>query len=687
MLPLHESMTRKLTPRLTVLALVAMLAAMPVAGRAAGRTLFTAADINRLAAISEPELSPDGHRVLYTVTTADTGRDRQHSVVWRVNIDGRDRSQLTHMPDADAWNAEWSSDGKFIAFLSDRKSADGKEVGTQVWEMPARGGTAHELTHFPADVKAFGLSPDGKQLAVIALDPKAPAVGADPKTPPPFVTTRFHFRNDEQGWLGSRYQHLYMVNIASGKAWLLTPGKRNQYLPAWSPDGRQIAYVSKGGPHPDRTMNYQIYLVDAHPGAKPRQLTRDGDNLDPYWSSSPAWSPDGKHIAYLHSVGGKWADYAPSRLAVIDVSSGEHHVLTSLDRTFYHPAWTSDGRGIYALLEQAEVTHLVSVDVATGELTEMDHGDRFDVNFTMSSRGRIVVLGGDDVHPYDLAALDHGQLRVIVDHNRWLADTQLATTGTVHFTDADGVKIDALLMKPVGYEKGRRYPTILLVHGGPVYQFSHEFHADWQVYAAHGYAVLAVNPRGSSGRGFEFAKAIYADWGNKDAQDLMAGVDDIVKLGIADPDRLGIGGWSYGAILTDQVIAHTRRFKAAVSGAGSGNMYGMYGVDEYALDYQLELGLPWNPGDRAAWDRVSYPFLHADRIVTPTLFECDGIDFNVPCVGSEQMYQALREVGTPTELVVYPDQHHEISTPSYLLDRVQRDLAWFDRYLKHGGGA
>lgn len=664
-----------------------MLAATPVAAGATVKTPFTPADINRLAAISNPELSPDGHWVLYTVTMADTRRDRQHSVVWRVDIDGRDRSRLTHASGADAWNAEWSGDGKFIMFLSDRKGADGKDVGTQVWEMDADGSNAHPLTHFSAGVEAFDPSPDGKRLAVIALDPKAPPVNAGSKTPPPFVTTRFHFKNDEQGWLGSRYQHLYVVDVASGKARLLTPGKRDQYLPAWSPDGRQIAYVSKGGPRPDRTMDYQIYLVDAQPGARPRQLTHDGDNLDPYWSSSPAWSPDGQRIAYLRSVGGKWADYAPSRLAVIDVAGGGHHVLTSLDRSFYHPVWTADGRSIRALLERPEVTHLVNVDVASGELTEMDHGDRFDFNLTESPNGRVVVLGGDDMHPYDLAVLDQGRLHVIADHNRWLAGTRLATTGTVHFTDADGVKIDALLMKPVGYVKGRRYPVILLAHGGPVYQFSHEFHADWQVYAANGYAVLAVNPRGSSGRGFDFARAIYADWGGKDSQDLTAGVDDLVKLGIADPQRLGIGGWSYGAILTDQVIARTSRFKAAVVGAGSGNMYGMYGVDEYALDYQLELGLPWNPGARAAWDRVSYPFLHADRIVTPTLFECDGIDFNVPCAGSEQMYQALREVGTSTELVVYPDQHHEISTPSYLLDRMQRDLAWFDRYLGHEGGA
>ena len=180
------------------------------------------------------------------------------------------------------------------------------------------------------------------------------------------------------------------------------------------------------------------------------------------------------------------------------------------------------------------------------------------------------------------------------------------------------------------------------------------------------------------------AVAVPEGWNPKqDMQDVLAGVDHAVKLGIADPDRLGIGGWSYGAILTDAIIARDTRFKAAISGAGSGNMYGMYGDDEYAHEYEIELGTPW--GNREAWDRASYPFLHADRIATPTLFQCGERDFNVPCIGAEQMYQALRSLKVPTGLVVYPGQHHGITVPSYLRDRMQRNLAWYDRFLKPAG--
>ena len=201
-----------------------------------------------------------------------------------------------------------------------------------------------------------------------------------------------------------------------------------------------------------------------------------------------------------------------------------------------------------------------------------------------------------------------------------------------------------------------------------------------QWFAAHGYAVLAVNYRGSSGRGALYARSIAADWGDKEVMDLLAGADYAVREKIADPLRLGIGGWSYGGILTDYSIAHDGRFKAAVSGAGSANQISMYGADEYLLQYNAELGAPWRNTD--LWLKVSYPFFHADHIQTPTLFLGGEKDFNVPIAGSEQMYAALRTLGVPTELIVYPGQYHVFTRPSYIKDRERRFLAWYDRYLK-----
>jgi dipeptidyl aminopeptidase/acylaminoacyl peptidase len=251
-----------------------------------------------------------------------------------------------------------------------------------------------------------------------------------------------------------------------------------------------------------------------------------------------------------------------------------------------------------------------------------------------------------------------------------------------HPRSSDGTPLEGFLVRPLDYQPGQRYPTILRLHGGPVYQFSHEFMADWQVYAAQGYAVVAANPRGSSGRGFEFARAIYADWGNVDVADVLATVEHAIALGVADPARLGVGGYSYGGILTDYVIARDTRFPAALAGAGAGNFLGLYGHDMYVREYELELGPPW--AARTAWERLSFPFLEAGRITTPTIFYCAGADDNVPCLGSEQMYQALRSRGVPTQLVIYPDQHHSLTVPSYLRDRMQRHLDWYGRWLRPG---
>ena len=644
---------------------------------------FLPSDLARLADLTEPEFAPDGDNLVYTVTTANLQEDKAQSDLWRVRFDGSQRAQLTRTPDSNEWRAQWSADGKSLAFLSDRKQAgeDEEDATTQVWTMPAAGGKARRLTDFVDGVEDFVWSPDGKRLAVIALDPEFPAGTSKPKNPPPIVTERYQFKEDGSGYLGARRKHLYLLDLSSGKVEQLTSGAHDEQLPAWSPDGKLIAYVTKRGADPDRHLDFDIYVVEPEAGASERQLTTfPGSDLDPYWETRPAWSPDSTRIAYLQSGEDKWIYYAPWQLAVVDVATGKATIPAPIDRCFYKPRWSADGNSIYALIEQSMVTHLSRIDLADGKVTALTHGDRFDYDLDVSAGGRIVVLGGDDRHPYEISAMEPEGLRALGRHNEWLAGKRLADVGKIRFEAKDGTPLEGLLVKPVGYEPGKRYPTLLRLHGGPVYQFSHEFMPDWQAYAARGYAVVAVNPRGSSGSGFDFAKAIHADWGSKDAEDVLAGIDHVVDMGIADPARLGIGGWSYGAILTNAVIARDTRFKAAISGAGASNMYAMYGHDQYIREYEIELGTPWN--NRELYDRASYPFLHADRIRTPTLFQCGEEDDNVPCLGAEQMYQALRSLGVPTQLVVYPGENHGLTVPSYLRDRMERNLAWYDRFLK-----
>jgi dipeptidyl aminopeptidase/acylaminoacyl peptidase len=254
------------------------------------------------------------------------------------------------------------------------------------------------------------------------------------------------------------------------------------------------------------------------------------------------------------------------------------------------------------------------------------------------------------------------------------------TPEDVSFPSKDGTDVHALLYKPAGYLAGTKVPLLLRIHGGPNGQDQHAFNAEQQWFAANGYAVLAVNYRGSAGRGRKYSWSIAADWGHYEVEDLEAGLDYIIKSGVADPNRLGVGGWSYGGIMTDYMIATDHRFKAATSGAGTGFTLGLYGVDQYIIQYDNEIGPPWKALD--TYVKMSYPFLHADRITTPTLFLGGERDFNVPLQGGQQMYQALKSLGLDTELIIYPDQFHGLTRPSFIRDRLERYVAWYDKYLK-----
>lgn len=646
-------------------------------------------DLARFHDVSSPELSPDGKWVAYTVSSVDKEADKRDSDIWMVSWDGAQTVQLTNSPEAES-APRWSPDGKYISFTSSRP---GKAKGNQVWVLDRRGGEARQLT----GLKNFRLSeyqwsPDSKKLLLVMResdDPDAdndtPKPGAPPKPPKPIVLDRYHFKQDIQGYLsGAKHSHIYLYDIESKKLDQITKGdKYDETAAVLSPDGTKIAFVSNQDEDPDRSHNTDVFVVDAATGATPRKLTThtgpDGGRL--------AWSRDSKRIAYTQGSDSKFSAYNLNRLAVVPADGGQPRVITEkLDRTISAPIFSPDGTSVFVLVSDDRSEYPAQVSLANGSVERLI-GKPIAVMSQSREGGHTAVLVSTDESSPAIFAMEGSGLRKLTSHNDALmAELQLGVTEDVDFKSKDGTEVHGLLTKPPSFEAGKKYPMLLRIHGGPNGQDQHAFNFERQFFAANGYVVLNVNYRGSSGRGSKFQESIFADWGNKEVADLLAGVDHVVAMGIADPNRLGIGGWSYGGILTDYTIASDTRFKAAISGAGSANQIAMYGVDQYTLQYDTEIGPPWKNPD--AWIKISYPFYHADRIRTPTLFMGGDRDFNVPIVGGEQMYQALRSIGIPTELVVYPGQNHGFTRPSFIRDRYERYLAWYDKYLKgdYAGG-
>ncbi len=645
---------------------------------------LTIDDINAIREVGDPQVSPDGDWIAYTVRTADHVKDKRVTHVWMASWDGERNIQMTYSEDSEH-TPRWSPDGRYLGFLTARGEEDSPE---QLWLLDRLGGEAKPLTGFNGEVVAYEWSPDGKRLALIVADedPQRAVKADEGKTAPPIVIDRFYFKEDETGYLGAQRQHLYVFDVATRKAELLTPGNYDEALPAWSPDGAQIAFVSKRTGDPDRSNENGLYVIAARSGSEPRLLTTfHGDSGDGGWMTAPSWRPDGREIAITAASDANLIYYATQHLVIVATDSGAARtVAAGIDRNILSPRWSGDGAWIYGFIEDDRNQHFARLNAANGKLERLREGRRETTAFDLGPKGRIALLESTVDRPDEVFAFDARRVRPLTHQNdAWLASVQLASVEEISFASKDGAQISGFLVKPPGYSPGRRYPTLLQIHGGPVSQFANAFMPMWQIFASQGYAVVAANPRGSSGRGEAFAKAIWAEWGGKDAEDVLAAVDYAVKHGVADPDRLGVGGWSYGGILTNVVIAKDARFKAATSGASIGNALSGYGTDMYIREYELELGKPWKNLD--VYLRNAYPLLHADRIRTPTLFLCGDRDFNVPLLNSEQMYQALRSLDIDTQLIIYPDQFHGLRRPSYLRDRMQRYVDWYAKYLQNDG--
>jgi dipeptidyl aminopeptidase/acylaminoacyl peptidase len=637
-------------------------------------------DYFRIQRISDPQISPDGKWIAFVVSTMDLEEDESESRIWMLPAEGGELIPMT-AKGSSASRPRWSPDGKYLSFLAAR---DGDK--TQVWTLFRKGGDSVQLTEVSQGVRSYDWSPDGSRLLLTLKDPKPGELEGDSgdkkkKTPEPWVIDRLQFKQDYIGYLDRRRTHLYVFDVESKTMIQITSGDFDDTDPVWSPDGKLVAFISNRTDEPDHNYNTDIWVVAADNPDQGKTLLQVTEN--PGADSSPTWSPDGKSIAYISVTDTDALVYATPHLAVVSSQGGEANVLTEkLDRHMSNPRFSLDGESIYFVLEDSGERQLARIPARGGTVERLVTGSQIINRFEIGKDGTIAALVTEPNLPSEVFIYTRGELKQLSHANaKLLREVRLGSVEEVRFESKDGTEIEAFVVKPPVFDPSVRYPALLRIHGGPVSQYDYGFNFQAQLFAADGYVVVLPNPRGSSGYGQDFSLSIWKAWGEKDYEDVMAAVDYVIEQGYADPDRLGVGGWSYGGLLTNHVIVKTGRFEAAITGAGSTLYVSNYGHDHYQRWWESELGVPWKEENRILWEKLS-PFNSVENVTTPTLIVGGEKDWNVPIINSEQLYQALKRLGHTTQLVVYPGEFHGIDTPSYIKDLYERYLDWYSKYVK-----
>jgi dipeptidyl aminopeptidase/acylaminoacyl peptidase len=643
----------------------AAFATEAVLGSAPQPRVVTLDDMSAIKSPSTPKLSRDGRQVAYEL-------DGQ---IYIVPTTGGIPRAVTSAGSS-ASDPLWSKDARSLYFLSDRAEK------YQLWKLPIDTfGEATQLTEFDRGIDALNLSPDETQL-LISIRGKYEAAGgkekAQPaiKTPEPFVVTRLHFKEDAgDGYItGDRARHLYVYDLKTKQLRQVTSGDFSESDASWSPDGKTIVFESNRE-KPDATYSTDLWTVAAGNQDLGQSLTRltKNDRVN----GSPKYSPDGRLIAYITAEDGV---YGLQRVAVIPATGGEPRVLTQgLDRWVNDFLFSGDGEWIYIVYENLGGTDVARVRVRDGKLENLLEGGRQIDSVDVAANGTLVarvqaINDAPEIHSFAKGRAT----RLTTINDEYLRTVMRATREKVEFKSPDGTLVEAFVTRPPGFVQGQKYPTMLHIHGGPVGQFSYGYDFANEYLAANGYVIVEPNPRGSTGRGQDFVRAIYQTWGITDYDDVIAAVDHVIKLGIADPEKLVVYGYSYGGYMTNTVITRTNRFKAAVSGAGHSLIAANFGHDIYQKWYRWELGVPWENNEK--YERLS-PLLQVGKVQTPTLFVGGRDDWNVPVINAELFFQSLKTRGIDTQLVVYPGTHHGGWSDDFEKDRLVRTRDWFDKHL------
>lgn len=573
----------------------------------------------------------------------------------------------------------WSPDGRGIAFLGGR----GERGGIWVWDLDADSArfvarvrtSEHFLGH--RAVKGFAWSPDGSRIAYTSADEESAASPTDPR-----VVDRILYLT-RTGLSDDRRTHLYVVPATGGAPRQLTSGAYDEHSLAWSPDGSRLVFISNRSADPDANYSDDLWIVDAGTGRETRLTNTAGTEFQ------PAWSADGASIAYLANVRTiNTKDSAPedTHLYVIPATGGTGRELTRpLDRRVTELAWEPRGTLLFVINDQG-ATAIHRVDPRSARITPVVRGPFQARSVSVDRAGSAITFIRTDLsHPAEVwtARADGGAAcQVSREQDELHAAVELPVADSMWVRGADGTPVQGWLMKPAGWTAGRSYPMVLYVHGGPHGMYGYNFIDAFPLLAARGYAVLFLNPRGSTGYGQSFADGTVNNWGGGDYGDLMAGVDAaLARNGWIDSTRLYVAGHSYGGFMTNWIVTRTPRFRAAMAGASVSNLVSFYGTSVYPDLIETEFGgVPVNDWN-LLWQWS--PLAHVSAVRTPVLFLNGEADNDVPITQAQEMYMALRKMGVEARMVRYPGEGHSINfRPKHHQDYLERMIGWFDA---HGG--
>jgi dipeptidyl aminopeptidase/acylaminoacyl peptidase len=694
------TIARAFLPSLLLFA-AAAFAQQPPAQQSLKRGI-TAEDYLSFEFAGDPQLSPDGVTVAYVVTHIDRAKNRRVSAIWLAATDGsRAPVQFTTSPQSSS-SPRWSPDGRSLAFLSTREAAEpaandapaGKEAPAepraQVYLLPMDGGEAQRITNLKNGVNSFAWSPDGSRLVVVSRtgpsDSRAPvAAGGGRSDVRHYKDISYKF--NDSGWFDDKRRHLWVIDVKTGNTKQITEGNDwNDNDPQWSPDGTRIAFTSnRTGKEYDENRNTDVWTISAEGGP----LTKISDHEEA--DDSPRWSPDGKTIAFLGRI--QRRDHPKIYLAAASGGSASVLAANGLDRIPEALTWSADGRALYFEAGTRGEYQLFRVDLAAKSVAQLSSGARAVHAPSFNFRtGKMAYLANDFKHLDDVYAanIDAGAERKLSRLNDALwQQLQFADVERFTYKGADGWDEDGFLVKPAGWQPGKKYPALLNIHGGPAGQYGVDWYQEFQVYAAKGYAVVFTNPRGSTGYGEKFERGISNEWGGKDYIDVMAGLDTAIRNNSwIDTSRLGVTGGSYGGFLTNWIVGHTNRFKAAVTLRSISNFVSDEGTRDGAYGHELDFGGFVFDNFDNYWNRS--PLKYAKNVRTPTLILHSDNDFRVPIEQGEQWFRALKHYGVTTEIVMFPRDNHNLTRtgePRHLVESMNWQLYWFDRFINDNAAA